>query len=168
MDTKFFTAIHLLILVSEEEQPMSSEQIATSVGTNPSYVRKVAARLSHAGIIAGRRGRSGFALLKAPEDISMLEVYRAVEQTEKVHVFGIHQNPSDECIVGRNIRPVLGGMFRYAERLVEDELAGATLADCIERMREQIEKGPAGEKSEASEGSEAGAASAHDQDGKDR
>ena len=147
---------------------MSSEQIATSVGTNPSYVRKVAARLSHAGIIAGRRGRSGFALLKAPEDISMLEVYRAVEQTEKVHVFGIHQNPSDECIVGRSIRPVLNGMFREAERVVERELAGATLADCIERMREQIEKGPAGEKSEASEGSEAGAASAHDQDGKDR
>ncbi len=139
MDTKFFTAIHLLILVSEEEQPMSSEQIATSVGTNPSYVRKVAARLSHAGIIAGRRGRSGFALLKAPEDISMLEVYRAVEQTEKVHVFGIHQNPSDECIVGRNIRPVLGGMFRYAERVVEDELAGATLADCMARMRERID-----------------------------
>ena len=168
MDTKFSVAIHLLILTSESDEPMSSEQIATSVGTNPSYVRKVAARLSHAGIIAGRRGRSGFALLKAPEDISMLEVYRAVEQTEKVHVFGIHQNPSDECIVGRSIRPVLNGMFREAERVVERELAGATLADCIERMREQIEKGPAGEKSEASEGSEAGAASAHDQDGKDR
>lgn len=118
---------------------MSSEQIATSVGTNPSYVRKVAARLSHAGIIEGRRGRSGFALLKAPEGISMLEVYRAVEQTEKVHVFDIHQNPSDECIVGRNIRPVLGGMFRRAEQVVEDELAGATLADCMARMRERID-----------------------------
>lgn len=140
MDTKFSTAIHLLILVSEAEQPMSSEQIATSVGTNPSYVRKVAARLSHAGIIEGRRGRSGFALLKAPEDISMLEVYRAVEQTDKVHVFDIHQNPSDECIVGRNIRPVLGGMFRHAEQVVEDELAGATLADCMARMRERIDK----------------------------
>lgn len=140
VDTKFSTAIHLLILVSEAEQPMSSEQIATSVGTNPSYVRKVAARLSHAGIIEGRRGRSGFALLKAPEDISMLEVYRAVEQTEKVHVFDIHQNPSDECIVGRNIRPVLGGMFRHAEQVVEDELAGATLADCMARMRERIDK----------------------------
>ncbi|MCI6682108.1 RrF2 family transcriptional regulator [Parafannyhessea umbonata] len=140
MDTKFSTAIHLLILVSEAEQPMSSEQIATSVGTNPSYVRKVAARLSHAGIIEGRRGRSGFTLLKAPEDVSMLEVYRAVEQTDSVHVFDIHQNPSDECIVGRNIRPVLGGMFRHTEQVVEDELAGATLADCMARMRERIDK----------------------------
>ncbi len=140
MDTKFSTAIHMLILVSEAEQPMNSEQIATSVGTNASYIRKVAARLSRAGIIEGQRGRSGFVLLKAPADISLLDVYRAVEETDDVHVFDIHQNPSDACIVGRNIRPVLSGMFRHAEQVVEDELAGATLADCMARMRERIEK----------------------------
>jgi len=67
-------------------------------------------------------------------------VYRAVEETDDVHVFDIHQNPSDECIVGRNIRPVLGGMFRHAEQVVEAELAGATLADCMARMRERIER----------------------------
>jgi Rrf2 family protein len=141
MDTKFSTAIHLLILVSEAESPMSSEQIAHSVGTNASYVRKVAARLSRAGIVEGRRGVSGFSLLKAPKDISLLDVYRAVEQSEDVHVFDVHQNPSDECIVGRNIRPVLNGMFRRAEEVVERELAGATLADCIAQMRERIERG---------------------------
>ena len=112
MDTKFSTAIHMLILVSEAKTPMNSEQIAHSVGTNASYIRKVATRLSRAGIIEGRRGVSGFSLLKAPKDISLLEVYRAVEQSEDVHVFDVHQNPSDECIVGRNIRPVLNGMFR--------------------------------------------------------
>lgn len=139
MDTKFSTAIHMLILVSEAEVPMNSEQIAHSVGTNASYIRKVATRLSRAGILEGRRGVSGFSLLKAPEDISLLEIYRAVEQTEDVHVFDVHQNPSDECIVGRNIRPVLNGMFRQAEQVVEHELAGATLADCMARMRERIE-----------------------------
>ncbi|MCC6099332.1 MAG: Rrf2 family transcriptional regulator [Olsenella sp.] len=139
MDTKFSTAIHMLILVSEAEVPMNSEQIAHSVGTNASYIRRVATRLSRAGILEGRRGVSGFSLLKAPEDISLLEVYRAVEQTEDVHVFDVHQNPSDECIVGRNIRPVLNGMFRQAEQVVEHELAGATLADCTARMRERIE-----------------------------
>ena len=139
MDTKFSTAIHMLILASESSEPMSSEQIAHSVGTNASYIRKVATRLGRAGIIEGRRGVSGFSLLKAPKDISLLEVYRAVEQSEDVHVFDVHQNPSDECIVGRNIRPVLNGMFRQAEQVVERELAGATLADCITQMRKQIE-----------------------------
>lgn len=138
MDTKFSTAIHLLILVSEAEAPMSSEQIAHSVGTNASYIRKVASRLSRADIIEGRRGISGFFLLKPPESITLLDVYRAVEQTESVHVFDIHQNPSDECIVGRNIRPVLNGMFRQAEQVVERELADTTLADCMTQMRKRI------------------------------
>ncbi|MDD6693208.1 MAG: hypothetical protein PUE38_02380 [Olsenella sp.] len=67
-------------------------------------------------------------------------MYRAVEETDDVHVFDIHQNPSDSCIVGRYIRPVLGGMFRHAEQVVEAEPAGATLADCMALMRERIER----------------------------
>ena len=139
MDTKFSTAIHLLILVSEAESPMSSEQIARSVGTNASYIRKVATRLSRAGIIESHRGVPGFSLIEAPRDIALLDVYRAVEETEAVHVFDIHQNPSDACIVGRNIRPVLNGMFREAEQTVERKLAGTTLADCIAQMRAHID-----------------------------
>ena len=56
MDTKFSSAIHTLILISEAEIPMSSEQIAGSVGTNASYIRKLTTRLSKAKIIEGRRG----------------------------------------------------------------------------------------------------------------
>lgn len=66
-------------------------------------------------------------------------MYRAVEETDDVHVFDIHQNPSDACIVGRNIRPVLHGMFREAEQTVEGKLAGTTLADCIAQMRAHID-----------------------------
>lgn len=41
MDTRFSSAIHTLILISEAEDPMTSEDIAVSVGTNPSYIRKI-------------------------------------------------------------------------------------------------------------------------------
>lgn len=139
MDTKFSTAIHLLILISEAESPLSSEQIARSVGTNASYIRKVATRLSRAGIIESHRGVPGFSLIETPREIALLDVYRAVEETEAVHVFDIHQNPSDACIVGRNIRPVLHGMFREAEQTVEGKLADTTLADCIAQMRAHID-----------------------------
>ena len=36
MDTRFSSAIHTLILISEAETPMTSEEIAKSVGTNAS------------------------------------------------------------------------------------------------------------------------------------
>ena len=49
-DTRFSSAVHLLILVSEAESPMSSAQIAESIGTNPSWVRRLATSLREAGI----------------------------------------------------------------------------------------------------------------------
>ena len=118
---------------------MNSDQIAESVGTNPSYIRKLTTRLSKAGIIEGHRGVSGFRLLRKPEQISLFAVYRAVMETDSLHLFDLHQNPNDRCIVGHNIRPVLGGMFRGMEMDIENRLRNMTLADCIADMGRYIE-----------------------------
>lgn len=146
MDTKFSSAIHTLILISESEMPMNSEQIATSVGTNASYIRKLTTRLRKSGIIEGRRGISGFKLVKKPENISLLDIYDSVMETESLHIFDIHQNPNDECIVGHNIRPVLNGMFRNMEERVENELSSITLKDAINNMRQYINENEKKEK----------------------
>lgn len=140
MDTKFSSAIHMLILISEAETPMTSEEIAGSVGTNASYIRKVTGLLKKKGIIESRKGISGFRLLSAPEDLSLYEIYEAVSETDQVHVFDLHQNPNDRCIVGRHIRPVLTDVFRSIEETAEQELRDTTLKDCLDRMRAEIEK----------------------------
>lgn len=95
MDTKFSSAIHALILISESETPMNSEQIAASVGTNASYIRKLTTRLRKAEIIKGHRGISGFRLIRKPEDISLLEIYKSVMEIDSLHLFDIQQNPND-------------------------------------------------------------------------
>lgn len=138
MDTRFSSAIHTLILISESETPVNSDQIAVSVGTNASYIRKLTTRLSKAGIIEGRRGISGFRMTGKPEKITLFDIYRAVMDTDTVHLFDLHQNPNDACIVGHNIRPVLGGLFRETEDSVEKLLQSMTLADCIANMRKYI------------------------------
>lgn len=140
MDTQFSSAIHMLILISESKTPMNSDQIAASVGTNASYIRKLTTRLSKVGIIEGHRGISGFRMTKEPEDITLLSLYRAVMETDTLHLFDIHQNPNDACIVGHTIRPVLCSMFHDLEESVEKRLQVLTLADCIEHMRQRIAK----------------------------
>ena len=140
MDTRFSSAIHMLILISEAETPMTSEEIATSVGTNASYIRKVTGLLKKKGIIESKRGVSGFHLVISPRQLLLYDVYQAVSETDQVHVFDLHQNPNDQCIVGKHIRPVLSDVFRGIEEKAEQELKNTTLADCIDRMREQIER----------------------------
>ena len=140
MDTKFSSAIHILILISEAETPMTSEEIAESVGTNASYIRKVTGLLKKKGIIESKRGVSGFQIVVPPKKLLLFDVYEAVSESDQVHVFDLHQNPNDQCIVGKHIRPVLSDVFRSVEEKAEQELRKTTLADCIDRMRKQIER----------------------------
>ncbi len=139
MDTKFSVAVHLLILISESPEPLNSEQMAGSTGTNSSYVRKILSLLKKAGIVEGHKGISGYKLTAVPNRLTLLAVYQAVTEEPKIHLFDIHQNPNDKCIVGRHIKPMLGGMFDRIEKSFAELLDTKTLADCILEIRNEID-----------------------------
>ena len=138
MDTKFSVAVHVLILISESLNPISSDQMAESVGTNASYIRKILALLKKAEIVDGHRGIGGYSLTVAPHQLTLLRIYQAVTDEQKIHLLDIHQNPNDRCVVGHHIKPVLTGIFADIEESFACSLAGKTLADCITDIRKRI------------------------------
>lgn len=141
-DARFSSALHLLVLVSEAETPMSSEQMAKSMGTNASYVRKLSGLLRKAGIVQSQRGSAGLALVPQADELTLLDIYLAACETDHVGLFEVHSNPSDQCIVGRHVRPVFGQLFGDLEAEAARTLASRTLSDCIEMMRQHaIETG---------------------------
>ncbi len=139
MDTKFSVAVHILILISESPTPINSDQMAESVGTNASYIRRILALLKKAGIVAGHRGVSGYSMTIGSEQLTLLQIYQAVMEESKIHLLDIHQNPNDQCVVGRHIQPVLSWMFTDIEEGFARSLADKTLADCIAGIRKRIE-----------------------------
>ncbi len=139
MDNKFSSAIHTLILIAESDKPLTSENIAQSVGTNASYIRKILGLLKKKDIIESHRGVSGFSLKPRSEDLTLLQIYQAVNETERPSLFDLHQNPNDKCMVGRHIKPVLTGMFAEMEEAFSCALASKTLADCTARIRKRLE-----------------------------
>ncbi len=138
MDNKFSSAIHTLILIAESDKLLTSEDIAQSVGTNASYIRKIVGLLKKRNIIESHRGISGFALKPKSEDLTLLQIYQSVNETERPRLFDLHQNPNDECIIGRHIKPVLTGMFAEMEDAFAHALAEKTLADCIDGIRNRL------------------------------
>ena len=139
MDNKFSSAIHTLILIAKSEKPLTSGDIAKSVGTNASYIRKIIGLLKKKDIVESRRGVGRFVLKPKPEDLTLLQIYQAVSETERPRLFDLHQNPNDKCIVGRDIKPVLSDMFAEMEDGFAAVLADKTLADCISGLRERLE-----------------------------
>lgn len=118
-----------------KRQLIERYQLAESMGTNASHVRKLSGLLRKAGIVQSRKGSAGLRLVPDSAELTMLEVYLAVCETDHVELLDVHRNPSNQCIVGRHIAPVLGGMFKDLEEEAARELRSRTLADCIAALR---------------------------------
>ncbi|MGT2715086.1 Rrf2 family transcriptional regulator [Streptococcus respiraculi] len=134
MDTKFSVALHILTMISESKKVLSSQALATSVGTNSSYIRKVIALLKNAGLIDSQQGKSGYQLSKSPKEISLLEIYYATQEIDHIRLFPIHQNANQDCPVGKHIEEAVAPIFIGVEQQLEKDLAEQTLAQVIENL----------------------------------
>lgn len=139
-NSNFTIAVHILTLVTHHARPLSSSFIAGSVNTNPVTIRKLVSELKEAGLVRTIPGSTGGTLLaKSPTDISLKDVYDIFrDQT----LFGLYpDDPNVQCIVGRNLRSILLGVFDDAETLLSVFLEKITLADIrdavVERDKEQ-------------------------------
>ncbi len=75
------------------------------------------------------RGSGGASIPKPLNEITFLDIYRAVECIENGELFHFHDNPSTLCPVGRNIHMILDDKLMRVQKAMEDELASITLED---------------------------------------
>lgn len=134
MDTKFSIALHILTMISESEEALSSQALATSVGSNASFIRKVIALLKKADLITSQQGRTGYQLIKNPQEISLLEICRATQEANNIRLFQIHQNANKECPVGKHIENAMQPIFSSFEKQLEEEMLQQTLDDVINNL----------------------------------
>ena len=141
INTKFSAAIHCLVLLElfqSSGEALTSELIAKSVGTNPVVVRRILSRLKQAGLIEAQAGCPGYALTKSAETVTLLDIYRAVQDEAENPLFGVHPKPFPGCPVGRHIHESLEAPLRQAQQALEDSLKTCTLRDVAEDMAERI------------------------------
>ena len=62
-------------------------------------------------------------------EITLLDVYKAVECVEGGELFHFHENPNPQCPVGRSIHTVLDGKLEQVQKAMEKELNSITLED---------------------------------------
>jgi len=128
INSRFAIAIHILTMLNDDNQePKTSEYLADSVNTNPVFIRRIMGGLRKAGLVDSQPGAGGGAFLARPPDqINLLDIYKAVEEEQ---LFSLHTHqPNQYCPCGENIQPILQGVFGKAEVALEQSLAETTLA----------------------------------------
>lgn len=132
ISSRFSVGIHILALIELNKDGInSSEFLAGSVNTNPTLIRKIIGMLKKAGLVEVHPGIAGAKLAKDPSDITMLEVYKAVNVVQEKELFSIHDNPNTACLVGRNIQDTINPLFTAAQLALEKNLEDVTLKDVI-------------------------------------
>lgn len=138
ISSRFTVGIHILALIEINKDGVStSEFLAGSVNTNPVVIRKIIGMLKKAGLVEVRPGIAGAELAKELSDITLLDVYRAVNVVKEKELFSIHENPNPDCPVGRNIQSTIEPLFMIAQTALEKALGNVTIQDVVKDIVEK-------------------------------
>ena len=128
------THILLVIQVYGDTHKITSEFLAGSIGVNPVVIRKTLGYLKRANLVDVKSTVGGTILKRPLNQISLLDVFRAVEVDEEL--FHFHENPNPNCVVGKNIHAVLGEKIHDIKSKFEKDLDSIKLDELIEKLKE--------------------------------
>lgn len=131
ISSRFTLAVHIFACIDtfKDEYKVTSDFLAGSTNVNPVIIRKILGQLRNAGLVEVARGSGGASITKPLEEITFLEIYKAVECVDNGELFHFHENPNPVCPVGGNIHSILDEKLERVQNAMEQELRSITLED---------------------------------------
>src|SRR5699024_4308972 len=91
---------------------------------------RLMAEMKEAGLIRSMRGQANPMLQRSPDSITLLDVYRAVEDQKPLLHLDTHTNP--ECGVGVNIQLALQEHYDRIQEIAEKAMGETSLQDILD------------------------------------
>ena len=125
-------AVQILLCIAKFDGVFktTSTFLASSVNINPVIIRNTLGQLKAAGLVKVAAGVGGAKLTKEPKDITLKEVFQAVEEDEDL--FHIQDNPNPQCPVGRNIHRLLDSRLSLVKEHMLNDFADITLDELLD------------------------------------
>ena len=131
---KCSVAVHCLIFIHEAKgiAKVTSNLLAERTGSNPVVIRNILSALKKAGLITVPRGTGGAELCADPSQITLYQIYSALEPDGVTSIIGIHPCDGRPCPVAQNIRKVLEPPYHKIEDAVKNAMEEITLQSMID------------------------------------
>lgn len=135
VDTRFPVSLHIMTgLAHRHPDLVSSEQLAVSIKTNPSFIRKLVVNLTAAGLVESVRGKSGgLRLSRKAKDITLDQIYRAVMGSALLAV--PDKTPNKGCEISCGMSDVYCEISQEIETNALKQLAKRNLQDVLNQVR---------------------------------
>jgi Rrf2 family protein len=131
------------LAAATDERPVKAERIATAQEIPLNFLENILGELRHAGLVRSHRGaEGGFRLAKAPEQISIADVIRAVEGP----LASVRGGPPEESsyngaseALPRVWIAVRANLRKVVEHVTVADVASGKLPKAIDRLAEDPE-----------------------------
>ncbi|CAH0209181.1 Putative HTH-type transcriptional regulator YwnA [Massilia sp. Bi118] len=119
--------------MAHSERPLTSEELAGFLDTNPVLVRRTLAGLRERGYVGSGKGHGGGWVVTADlQQVTLRDIYEAVGSPTVFAMGNRMDNP--ECLVEKAVNQSLASAFEEAEALLIQRLSNVTLAELSERF----------------------------------
>jgi DNA-binding IscR family transcriptional regulator len=120
--------LHALLHMAARGVPMTSEELARAMHTNPVVVRRLLAGLRNAGFVASERGHGGGWMIGCDlAKITLRDIYDAVGSPYPFALASKTEPPG--CVVERAVNNAVDGALRDAHDLLLARFSAITLAE---------------------------------------
>lgn len=145
---KCSVAVHCLIFIHEAKgiAKVTSNLLAESTGSNPVVIRNILSALKKAGLITVPRGTGGAELCADPSQITLYQIYSALEPNGVTSIIGIHPCDGRPCPVAQNIRKVLKTPYHKIEDAVKKAMEEVTLQSMIDDFHSMAQQSSVAER----------------------
>lgn len=142
ISSRFTIAVHIFACIDTfgNDQKITSDFLSTSINVNPVIIRKILSSLKKSHLLNVQRGTGGTTIAKPLDQITLFDIYQSVECVENGELFHFHENPNNNCLVGKNIHNILDNKLMRVQKAMEDELSSITLKDVIEDTRFYVQQ----------------------------
>lgn len=128
----FGLVLQALVLLGQKDETCSSCELAGRLASDATLLRRIMANLTREGILVTREGRDGGYLLnRKPEELTLAEVYLALEVGESCSRAVSGTMPAGDF--GERMKAACGEVLEEMDRSVLGILENYTLADLMRR-----------------------------------
>ncbi|MBL0916997.1 MAG: Rrf2 family transcriptional regulator [Sphingopyxis sp.] len=126
-DSRLSGVLHVLLHMAEADAPLTSEQLAKAMQTNPVVIRRILGGLRDAGFVRSEKGHGGgWTIARDLASITMRDVYDAIGCPNLMAMGNRTDAPG--CLVEQAVNAALESSFREAEALLLGSFSRVTLA----------------------------------------
>lgn len=126
-DSRLSGVLHVLMHLSAAAKPLTSEELAKAMHTNPVVVRRTMAGLREAGLVRSEKGHGGgWSVARDLETMTLYDVYAAIGAPTPFALGNRTESPG--CLVEQVVNESLDDAFKEAEAMLLARLRTVSLA----------------------------------------